>query len=344
LNGQPDSTAKLTSPQQVSAGTGPEFIKVPMTVLRDAKLAPAAKLLYGRLVLFLGKAGIHQPSHERLALEIGIKPRQVRYLLAQLRKCGYIDSRRTQRGTCRYRILERRNTAVQDIQEEGQERQFSAGENGDISPEGAAIYRLHKDGCKKVSKEETTSTPASPVLLAENHPIDWPVIQDLIGWLAAVAIDVAARQRIQKDLNAQGMDGRHLKAYLERFPIGRCKNPVGVLISIVPKLTALLKDIDPDEPAPMSAFERSFTPKVYRCATCEDTGRVTAIAGKELRKSVGAACRDCERGKEAWREDHRAIADQMFRLDHSERQEKLDWVESRGGDRSLIESLMGCMR
>jgi DNA-directed RNA polymerase subunit RPC12/RpoP len=339
LNGQPDSTAKLTSPQ-ASAGSGPDFIKVPIKVLRDARLAPAAKLLYGRLVLFLGKTGIHQPGHERLALEIGVTPRQVRYLLAQLRKCGYIDSRRTQRGTCRYRILERQNSAVQDLQDEGQERQFSAGENGNISPEGAAIYCLHKDGLKEVSKEGTTSTAASPVLLTEKHPIDWPVIQDLIGGLAAVAIDGGARQRIQKDLNAQGMDGRHLKAYLERFPIGRSKNPVGVLISIVPKLTALLKDIDPDEPAPMSAFERSFL-KVYRCATCEDTGRVT---GKSLRKSVGAACRDCERGKEAWKEDHQAIADQMFRLDHSERQEKLDWVQSRGGDRSLIESLMGCMR
>jgi hypothetical protein len=334
-----------------------------MTVLRDVRLLPAAKLLYGRLVLFLGKAGIHQPSHERLALEIGVKPRQVRNLLAQLRECGYMDWCRTQRGTCRYRILERQYSASQECFE----RQSGAVPTGNGVPFPPALQCLHKEVLKEVFKEGTSSsapeTASEIVEATDDQPPstatalipfpqkenwDWPAFQDQVE----TAIDGGAREQIQESLERQGMDLRHYSEYLKRFPLGPCRSKVAVLIKKASKLSSELKHLDPDESEPpigKAEHDRRRIAEVlaererYQCQRCQDTGRAASNC-IYWRRSVDRPCPDCELGSKADWEDYQEAASQISRLDPSEWSKRLGRIAELGGDRGRIESLLGCAR
>ena len=85
--------------------SGPSFIQVPMAILHipERELNSTAKLLYGRLALFARKTGRCNPSHETLGREIGVSPRQVRNLLAELQQCGLVAWTRTG-GSSRYDV------------------------------------------------------------------------------------------------------------------------------------------------------------------------------------------------------------------------------------------------
>ncbi len=83
----------------------PDFIQIPMAVLRDPALSHPAKLLYGRLKLFAGKNGQCNPRHATLATEVCMGVRQLRQAISDLRKAGWIDWRRSR--TSYYTINER---------------------------------------------------------------------------------------------------------------------------------------------------------------------------------------------------------------------------------------------
>lgn len=59
-------------------------------LIRSTKLPPGAKLVYLCLVKYLGGKNYSWPSHETIATEVGLKPRQVGYHLKKLRQIGIL--------------------------------------------------------------------------------------------------------------------------------------------------------------------------------------------------------------------------------------------------------------
>lgn len=60
--------------------------------MKDKKLTPAAKLLYGEIrVLEQGKVGLCIASSDRLAHDLGVTKRTVNRALAQLEEAGLIE-------------------------------------------------------------------------------------------------------------------------------------------------------------------------------------------------------------------------------------------------------------
>ena len=81
----------------------PAFIQIPYLVLRDAEISHAAKLVYGRLKLYAGRNGQCNPKHETLAREVCLSVRQVKNVLIELRRAGWVDWHRT-RTSCQYKV------------------------------------------------------------------------------------------------------------------------------------------------------------------------------------------------------------------------------------------------
>lgn len=82
----------------------PIFARLKLAVLEIQELSFGAKCLHGRLLLFAGKNGFCNPSHETLAKSIGIKSdRQVRRLLAELKSFGLISWTQT-KTSCSYTV------------------------------------------------------------------------------------------------------------------------------------------------------------------------------------------------------------------------------------------------
>jgi hypothetical protein len=103
----------VTTPHPNSDAWQPEFIAIPYKVFRDAELSHAAKLVYGRLRLYGGEVGRAFPKHETLAAEVSIRPRQLRTVLDELRRAGWIEWKRTRTG-CLYTVFpDRQKTADQ---------------------------------------------------------------------------------------------------------------------------------------------------------------------------------------------------------------------------------------
>jgi Helix-turn-helix domain len=95
----------------------PDFIQIPYHVLRDTRISHAAKLVYGRLKLYQGRNGQCNPKHETLAREVCLSSRQLRTVLSELRKAGWIDWHRT-RSSCSYTVFsDRRKTSYLDRKE-----------------------------------------------------------------------------------------------------------------------------------------------------------------------------------------------------------------------------------
>ena len=78
-------------PKTIIPPAGPAFMTLPLVIARNLELSGNAKLLYSRLMLYAGKNGICTPSHETLAAEIGVKERQVRNILAELKGCSLVS-------------------------------------------------------------------------------------------------------------------------------------------------------------------------------------------------------------------------------------------------------------
>lgn len=84
-------------------GSGPEFAKLPISLLREKDLSFAAACLYARLRLYAGRDGVCNPSQETLSRELAISARSVRQLLTELRDWNLLTWRRTP-GASSYRL------------------------------------------------------------------------------------------------------------------------------------------------------------------------------------------------------------------------------------------------
>jgi len=71
---------------------------LPQWLLERRELSPGAKLVYARLARYAGKRGVAYPRQSVLAAEIGLRERQVRTYLAELRDCGLVAALKGSRG------------------------------------------------------------------------------------------------------------------------------------------------------------------------------------------------------------------------------------------------------
>ena len=135
---------------------GPEFAKIPLRIMRERDLSPGAKLLYARLGLFSGKDGVCNPSHATLAGEIAVSDRRIRELLIELRECGLVSWRRTQKA----------NSYTVDSPEHflAPERKKTSGQSGRKRPtssEGSVRSDRKNPSDKKMSLKRSLSKDVS---------------------------------------------------------------------------------------------------------------------------------------------------------------------------------------
>lgn len=71
---------------------------IPNCLARHPGLAPAAKILYGRLAQYSGRDGKCIPGTEALAIEIGVSERRIRQLIKELEVAGFIKIDRSSGG------------------------------------------------------------------------------------------------------------------------------------------------------------------------------------------------------------------------------------------------------
>jgi len=166
------------------------YVQLPLEVIHDPLVSHAAKITYARLLFFAGDDGRCNPSQETLAQEVILSSRQVRTVLTELRKRGWITSKRT-RTSCWYEITgplpDRKKTAsltperkeTSDL--DSPDRKFSAGEIGSFPPVRSEENFRQKDFRKDYGKNvEHSHTPnASKVEGAVSQRFDeiwqrWP--------------------------------------------------------------------------------------------------------------------------------------------------------------------------
>jgi len=73
----------------------PHFVQVPVIVLKDNKLSISARLLYIHLLSYCWFTDFWSPSQKRLARDMGVCDRQIRYLMTELVDNGYMIIHRT---------------------------------------------------------------------------------------------------------------------------------------------------------------------------------------------------------------------------------------------------------
>lgn len=78
---------------------------IPNELMGYPDLSPSAKLLWARLAQYAGKDGKAYPSIAALADDLNLKERQVQNLLADLKKKGFIESRKGPRNNSYYFLL-----------------------------------------------------------------------------------------------------------------------------------------------------------------------------------------------------------------------------------------------
>ncbi len=74
------------------------FAAFPYMVLRDVRLSVGARLSYAVLLMYAWQEGSCFPGQDRMALDLGVSPRNLRRLLAELRDYGYVSWKKTTPG------------------------------------------------------------------------------------------------------------------------------------------------------------------------------------------------------------------------------------------------------
>ena len=74
------------------------FAAFPYMVLRDVRLSVGARLSYAVLLMYAWQEGSCFPGQDRMAVDLGVSPRNLRRFLAELRDVGYISWRKTMPG------------------------------------------------------------------------------------------------------------------------------------------------------------------------------------------------------------------------------------------------------
>jgi hypothetical protein len=147
------------------------FVQIPLEVLHDPAVSHAAKITYGRLLLYAGRDGKCNPAHETLAAEVCLGDRQIRSVLSELRGRGWITWKRT-RASSDYVITgpipDRKKTADLDLSDRkeiadlgARDRKKTAGEIGSFPPVRPEENCRQKDLRKEVLKETDTHPRAA---------------------------------------------------------------------------------------------------------------------------------------------------------------------------------------
>lgn len=99
------------------------FTSTPNYILRDPSISPAAKTVYSLLLSYAWQEGSCFPGQKRLAVDLGLKERMVRYHIAELKKKGLIEIKRRGLGQTNIYII--KDIFKHDRQYiAGQERQY----------------------------------------------------------------------------------------------------------------------------------------------------------------------------------------------------------------------------
>lgn len=118
----PEGGPEVKSGQRFVPFAHPRWMDNERAIMRSS-VSPSAKLAWIVLARFAGRDGTCNPSHKTLAREIGVKPRRVRDVLAELEAVGLIEREAPDQGGraaqvttryffCWHAILEAKPTAV----------------------------------------------------------------------------------------------------------------------------------------------------------------------------------------------------------------------------------------
>lgn len=180
------------------------FTIIPNYILRDPAISIGAKLTYTLLLSYAWQEGSCFPGQKRLAANLGLKERMVRYYLTELKKSGFIEVKR--RGLGRTNIYIIKDVHKADRQSiAGQERQPIALQNRqpiadkedtvykDTKQQNVVVSRLMELRIKKNKARELTARLSPEYIEQKIEFLEWKLdpetktrgapIKDPTGWL-----------------------------------------------------------------------------------------------------------------------------------------------------------------
>jgi Helix-turn-helix domain len=293
----------------------PDFIQIPYPVLRDAKISHAAKLVYGRLKLYAGKDGQCNPKHATLAREVCVAVRQLRNVLNELRKAGWIDWYRT-RTSCWYTVHPDRQVSAE------QDRQKIATQTGKNLPIRSAKNCQQKRSSENhhrrdVSEKKNARSLEEPTLVgpAENlisrtqnaddeklglektpifaSPVD--ELRDIHRRKTGAEITPDVERRIWETVELGGATRQQFIEQLRPHVPNHWKNPAGFLTNFARKFGA----VSTPEPRPPTPSEPPKNAQ-GRCSVCGGTGYVHEHPDAATREHCS-----CQLGRDLKRVDER---------------------------------------
>ncbi len=271
----------------------PTFVQIPYGVFADKDLSHAAKLVYGRLLLYAGKDGLCYPKQETLAAEICIRHRQLRTVLVELRDQGWLTWCRIRTG-CAYRvILDRQKTAGSS----GRKLPVAPAENcrsrsAENCRQNRSIENHHQKEVLKEQAPRPARTPPHPPNLPQKTPAQkilkvddekpkpsseppLPPIQEtpetelrnIFHTKTGTRIGQEVERRVWEAVELRGVARSAFIDQLRPHVANRWKNPAGFLTNFARKVTAMVAA----DPAPPTINEPPKNAK-GRCSVCGGGG------------------------------------------------------------------------
>jgi DNA-binding transcriptional regulator YhcF (GntR family) len=164
------------------------FTVIPNYILRNPELSPGARLTYTLLLSYAWQEGSCFPGQKRLAADIGLKERMVRYYLTELKKAGFIEVIRRGLGKTNVYI-------IKDIK--SPDRQYIAGQERQLitDPERQKIEKLKKLKIESAKAQELASKYSPEHIEEKIEFLEWKLelqaqgkargrpIEDSAAWL-----------------------------------------------------------------------------------------------------------------------------------------------------------------
>jgi hypothetical protein len=149
----------------------PDFVPIPYAVFSDPTLSHAAKLVLGRLKLHVGKNDDCRVRHKTLACEVCLSVSQLKIVLKELRRAGWIDWRRTRSSSVYTVFPDRQKTAYIDGQKTGYLNAKIAREPAIRSPENQLSRSPENRLQKRSIEKKNENKPAPPPLSGQRPPV-----------------------------------------------------------------------------------------------------------------------------------------------------------------------------
>lgn len=171
------------------------FTIIPNYILRDPSVSVGAKIIYTLLLSYAWQEGSCFPGQLRLANDLGLKERMVRYYLTELKTQGFIDIRRRGQGRTNVYVIkdmraDRQSIAYQNGRKS--DRQYIAGqERQPITGQERQYIAYNKDTVYK--DEEATKTQQQQPTGTKAEDPDVVVVLVQKGMTKTVAKKLAAQ-------------------------------------------------------------------------------------------------------------------------------------------------------